>query len=151
MGILQAAYIRNENDINTLNFNKIYDEMNTSLSFLELLINDILDINRISKGIFKIDTRLFDFEKLCRECLNVVKTFINEDKPDLKFTLNYTAHKMITSDPSRLKQILLNFLTNSIKFTTKGSIDLTIKPYDRNKNMLFISISDTGKGIPEDK
>jgi signal transduction histidine kinase len=58
MGILQTTGVRFNNNSNSLSaseFEKFYEELNTSLSFLELLINDILDINRIAKGTFFVD------------------------------------------------------------------------------------------------
>lgn len=148
MGILQTALINYNNVPNKFDFQKLYDKLYGSMCFLEVLINDILDINRISKGIFKMEPKAFDLEQLCQECLNIVKNSSSKSKPFLKFELNFTAAtKTIVSDPSRMKQVLQNLLTNAEKFTEKGLVKIEVQ--DHNEDILHVAISDTGKGIEE--
>lgn len=109
------------------------------------MINDILDISKIEAS--KIDIEKIDcniFEILCDiESYMAIKT---QDK-GLKFSINieYPIPRILNSDPTRLRQVLLNLCNNAEKFTEQGKIALSVKSTDNKA--LEIRISDTGIGI----
>ncbi|HBN23030.1 MAG TPA: hypothetical protein DD412_07315 [Holosporales bacterium] len=119
------------------------------------VINDILDFSKIEAGKMEIKSVPFNLRKMCKETLDLVR-FQAEGK-DLKLELEF--HKSvpdyIKSDPNRLRQVLLNFLSNAIKFTMKGHVKLILccpeSPSIEQEKLIPIrfSVEDTGVGIPE--
>lgn len=108
------------------------------------IINEILELSKIEAGKIELLAKIFDFYELIKEIEDVF-AFRCEGK-DLKFTINLSNNlpKMIHADEQRLRQILINLLGNSLKFTKEGEITLNI--YELN-NKLFFEVKDTGIGI----
>jgi signal transduction histidine kinase/CheY-like chemotaxis protein len=108
------------------------------------IINEILELSKIEAGKIELLAKTFDFYELIKEIEDVF-SFRCEGK-DLKFTINLSNNlpKMIHVDEQRLRQILINLLGNSLKFTKEGEITLNI--YELN-NKLFFEVKDTGIGI----
>ena len=108
------------------------------------LISDILDLSKIEAGTFDIIPEQVDAQQLCNELLQSMQVRATEqveillapELPELTFT----------SDKNRLYQVLLNFVTNALKFTSEGSIDYRI-----NGNEVRFSVQDTGMGIEPEK
>ncbi|MDE1461963.1 response regulator [Spartinivicinus poritis] len=137
-----------------------------SAESLLLIINDILDFSKIEAGKLEIDQVPFDLTKqldiLCnmfaRRCEEKQIEMIVNDKTDL-------SHQLI-GDPLRLNQVLINLVSNAIKFTDQGQVVVKIEKYTKpihdkenqndkysNENSAYFqfSVSDTGVGIPLDK
>lgn len=115
-------------------------------SLLETLVSDVLDSARISKGIFKITADPMDLEETMIECIETLRIAANSRKNILVCEFNCTS-KLIVSDKQRIKQVMLNFLSNSIKFTSQGKI--YIKVYD-TLDTVRITIEDNGTGIKKE-
>ncbi len=117
------------------------------------IINDILEMAKIDSRQLPVVFQECDLQKLFYELelfFNSYKTRI--DKPQIEFSLNKLDGKTdltIKTDLAKLKQILINLISNAFKFTDEGKISGGYK-YDENKNIVFF-ISDTGIGIPPDK
>lgn len=128
-------------------------KMGTNSSLLLLsLIEDILDLSKMQAGTFKMNFTKFTLQNLLSEVLDIFE-FQCENKR-LKLILDVDEQllkTMIESDRGRIKQILLNLLSNSIKFTFKGSITIKIKcvRVTRTKFIQF-SVIDTGIGIKKE-
>jgi two-component system sensor histidine kinase/response regulator len=124
-----------------------------SADSLLTVINDILDFSKIEAG--KIDLETIDFD--LRECVeNTLKTLaLRADEHGLELLCDVDSQvpEMVSSDPVRLRQILMNLLGNSIKFTNKGevAIKIYIQSHRDNDTVLHFVVSDTGIGIPLDK
>jgi signal transduction histidine kinase/CheY-like chemotaxis protein len=129
-----------------------------SAELLLRLIDDILDFSLIERGDIRIENSDIDLQKFCRDTL-----YLMQSQADLKeleihceysFTGDYPfdARPVITTDIGRLKQIVLNFIGNAIKFTNKGSITVKseIESESPGNNYLRIEIKDTGIGIRDD-
>ena len=108
------------------------------------IINEILELSKIEAGKIELLAKTFDFYELIKEIEDVF-AFRCEGK-NLKFTINLSNNlpKMIHADEQRLRQILINLLGNSLKFTKEGEIILNI--YELN-NKLFFEVKDSGIGI----
>jgi signal transduction histidine kinase/DNA-binding response OmpR family regulator len=108
------------------------------------IINEILELSKIEAGKIELSPKTFNLYELIKEIENIF-AFRCEGK-DLKFiiTLSNNLPKLIRADEQRLRQILINLLGNSLKFTQKGQISLYI--YELN-NKLFFEVKDTGIGI----
>lgn len=112
-------------------------------ALLENLVSDILDAARIAKGIFKMNPTKMNLEETLKECVSTVSLAAKSRKIDIH--LDYEGHqKIITSDKHRIKQVILNFLSNSIKFTQNGNI--WIKVHELSKT-IELSVKDDGAGI----
>jgi len=120
------------------------------------LINDVLDLSKIESGTTAIDLQAVSMESIEAE---VKRTFnqIAADK-DLEFVIarDHDVPDSITTDPTRLQQVLKNLLSNAFKFTAEGSVTLHITAaHDRSLPVpgpaVAFAVTDTGIGIPQDK
>ena len=112
------------------------------------LISDILDISKIEAGMIDLVMGRVDVPQLCRE---VIATFSHKKRDtavELRFDEN-SPQIVIDADKNRIVQVLSNFLTNALKFTTKGSIILSYSLEDENQ--VRFCVTDTGKGIPDEQ
>ena len=112
------------------------------------LISDILDISKIEAGMIDLVMGRVDVPQLCRE---VIATFSHKKRDsavELRFDEN-SPQIVIDADKNRIVQVLSNFLTNALKFTTKGSITLSYSLEDENQ--VRLCVTDTGKGIPDEQ
>ncbi len=123
-----------------------------SADSLMVIINDILDFSKIEAG--KMDIEHIPFS-LKRVASNIEKVLGMSGKAkDLKVTLNYdeSIPEVLLGDPTRLRQVLLNFGNNAVKFTEEGSVELSVKSIEDKKESVRIKlqVKDTGVGIPEE-
>ena len=112
------------------------------------LISDILDISKIEAGMIDLVMGRVDVPQLCRE---VIATFSHKKRDtavELRFDEN-SPQIVIDADKNRIMQVLSNFLTNALKFTTKGSITLSYSLEDESQ--VRFCETDTGKGIPDEQ
>ena len=112
------------------------------------LINDILDISRMESGRIKFVWEECDVVELCQTALSTVE--YGRKTSALFLFETPVASLVIKTDAQRLKQVLINLLSNAAKFTPSGSIKLAIA-IDKQHQQLELSVSDTGCGIPPDK
>ncbi len=120
----------------------------TSGQLLLKLINDILDISKINAGKMEL---AFE-ETYLNEIINGVMTTAGalvKDRPEIRLRQNVpTDLPLIIADGTRLRQVLLNMLSNAVKFTARGDVELSVTHDDR---FVTIQVRDTGIGIPADK
>ena len=110
---------------------------------LNSMVSDILDSARIANGKFSLNTSEFDVCALARECIDIARTIQENNK---FVTLRYSGPKklLITSDQSRMKRIFLNLLSNGVKYTDLGTVQIEVS---HANHLLKISVSDTGRGM----
>ena len=112
------------------------------------LINDILDISRMESGKINFVWEECDVVELCQTALSTAE--YGRKTSALFLFETPVASLDIKTDAQRLKQVLINLLSNAAKFTPSGSIKLAIA-IDKQHQQLELSVSDTGCGIPSDK
>lgn len=122
----------------------------SSAEGLLTVINDILDFSKIDANkleLEKIDFSLFEFLKEIHEnaILSASKKYLS-----VKLTIDDDIEEWVKGDPSRLRQIFNNLVGNAIKFTAKGSIDISVKSNNDGSSIIF-SVADTGIGIAPGK
>ena len=110
------------------------------------LISDILDLSKIEAGTFDIIPEQVDAQQLCNELLESMQVRATE-QVEILLAPELT-ELTFTSDKNRLYQVLLNFVTNALKFTSEGSI---VIDYRINGNEVRFSVQDTGMGIEPEK
>jgi two-component system sensor histidine kinase/response regulator len=129
------------------------DTVKMSADSLLSVINDILDYSKIEAG--KVDLEAIDFN--LRDCAeNVLKTFAaraDEGGLELLCEISRDVPEMVEGDPGRLRQILLNLVSNAIKFTHHGEVvlKLELESQESDTRMIRFTVADTGIGISKEK
>jgi len=123
-----------------------------SSDYLLQLINDILDLSKVEAGKLSFEAIPFDLKRLMEHIRTNMSVQI---KNTVDFQINWHADvsPYVKADPSRIRQILFNLLSNAAKFTKDGYIRISIDLLEKNKNQskLRIVVEDTGIGISEEK
>lgn len=124
------------------------NDINNSGKHLLSVINDILDFSKASADRLSVDKVELDLNKLAMSSMRFVKP--RADEASVKLIENMPKqHIIIHADPKRLKQALLNLLSNSVKFTPpEGSVTLSIK-VNKVKKLVYIIVEDTGIGMSD--
>ncbi len=117
------------------------------------LINDILDLSKVESGQLELQEADFDLSEVLTKVIDIVGPRAHQKGLELLVDMGAELEDALIGDPDRLQQVLLNLLTNAVKFTEKGEIALRISrdPDRQQPGSLRFSVSDTGIGIPEDK
>ena len=113
------------------------------------IINDILDFSKIEAGKLLLDITTFDLEKVVETVIDTLAIKASEKNIELLYQIKPDVPRFLRGDPVRFKQILINLLGNSIKFTELGEVVLKIdlNKVIKEKVMLQVSVKDTGIGI----
>jgi two-component system cell cycle sensor histidine kinase PleC len=123
-------------------------DINSSGKHLLSVINDILDFSKASADKLQVDKVELDLNKLASSSMRFVKPRADEASVELIEKMP-SSHIIIVADPKRLKQALLNLLSNSVKFTPpEGSVTLSLKK-DDTKKLVHIIVTDTGIGMSD--
>ena len=127
--------------------------INRSAEGLLSVINDILDFSKGEAGRYEIERIPFSPATVVHECLDTVSIVAAEKKLDLCLELDERLPSSLEGDPSRLRQVLLNLLSNALKFTTKGEIVLRVQVEEEQggRARVRFEVQDTGIGIPQDR
>jgi two-component system cell cycle sensor histidine kinase PleC len=142
--ILSETYGKLENT----QYKDYINDINNSGKHLLSVINDILDFSKASVDKLKVELIDLDLNKLALSSLRFVKPRADEANVKLIEDLPQE-HIVMKADPKRLKQALLNLLSNSVKFTpSEGSVTLSVKK-DVLKKLVYISVTDTGIGMSD--
>ena len=111
------------------------------------LINDILDFSKIEADRIELENIPLNVENLVCEILDMLSKQAHLEDVDLAYRVDPDVKTEIYGDPVRLKQVLVNLVSNAVKFTEKGSIIVSIEKDPLAKNRIGISVADTGIGI----
>lgn len=120
---------------------------------LIILINDILDIAKVDSGKMTFDHTPFKLSKSISTILHLFEQKIKEKNLEFIQECDSSIPNFLIGDPMRLRQIILNLMSNAIKFTSKGKISVNIKLINEDTQKVTIEflISDTGIGVPKDR
>jgi signal transduction histidine kinase len=117
------------------------------------LINDVLDMSKIDAGHIKLELDLIDIGLLFDEVVDIIQSQAVKKGLQLIFDHNSDFPRYAKTDRAKLRQILISLLSNAVKSTDKGSINLRLKVHDNQleHTTLYIEVEDTGTGIAETK
>lgn len=118
------------------------------------IINDILDFSKIEAGKMEIEQEKFDLRNCIESVLDLLAPGAEEKDIELTYYIEEQTPRFIIGDITRLRQILLNLLSNALKFTQEGEVSLILQcVYNRKEKccQLHFSIEDSGIGIPEER
>lgn len=117
------------------------------------IINDILDISKIEAGLITLEKTKVNIAELVHDTAEMFSVNCREKRLSFKIEISPELHDTYLGDPTRIRQILANLISNAIKFTMQGGVKIRVTPNKdsaRPGNILF-EIIDTGIGIPADK
>lgn len=120
---------------------------------LIVLINDILDLAKVDAGKMSFEQIPFKMALSISAMLHLFETKIHEKNLELVKEYDNRIPEVLVGDPVRLHQIILNLVSNAVKFTTKGKITVSVRLLheDEEKTTIEFAVTDTGIGIAEDK
>jgi signal transduction histidine kinase len=111
------------------------------------LINDVLDMAKIESGKMNLNIEKFNLQEIIEEVTSITAPLASEKNLALYIEPDSDHEVEINADKIRLRQVMINLINNSIKFTEKGKIAIHVA---REENNVLISVKDTGLGIPVD-
>jgi CheY-like chemotaxis protein len=122
-------------------------------SSLLQLINDILDLSKVETGHIELESIEFDLSDLIEKAIEILAMRANEKGLELACHLAPDVPCALIGDPNRLHQILVNLISNAIKFTEKGSVilEVTNDAAQGAPGAIHFMVRDTGMGIAQDK
>jgi PAS domain S-box-containing protein len=117
------------------------------------VINDILDFSKIESGKIELEQRPFELKECVEQVFDLLAPKAVEKSLDLLYWIDPRIPAFIVGDELRLRQILLNLVSNAIKFTDHGEIFISVKQgvIEDGKCLVQFSVKDTGVGIPSDR
>ncbi len=130
------------------------ESINLALSSADLLlniINDILDFSKLEHGALKLESLPVDIRAMAGELVGIFMPMAQNKGLDLRLQIAEDIPECIVSDPTRLRQICNNFLSNAVKFTHEGHILFEIeRSKEAGSDTLAIKVTDTGIGLSEE-
>ncbi len=127
-----------------------HDIKNSSTALLNI-INDILDSSKVESGMMELVPVEYKTESLFSELYHMTYMRARDKGLELKFDIDPTMPRKFFGDDKRIKQVLLNLLTNAVKYTNKGTITLSVSCRIEGENaVLRYAVKDTGIGIKEE-
>jgi signal transduction histidine kinase len=125
----------------------------TSAKSLLRVINDILDFSKMEANKMEIEEVPFTIEEIVREVILVISFSKDKKELDINYTIDDDIPERMLGDPTRIRQILVNYGSNAVKFTERGEVSFEIKQLevDSGKHLIKFTVKDTGPGIPKEK
>ena len=133
------------------------ETIRTSGESLVTIINDILHVSKIRSGKLELESRPMNLRACVEDSLDVLATRAGEKGLDLVSHVNGHIASQVLGDATRLRQILVNLISNAVKFTASGEIFVHVRPTQPPEgsatiqSWLEFSVRDTGMGIPSDR
>ena len=129
------------------------ETIRSSSDSLLTIINDILDFSKIESGKLELESQTLDLVRCAEDAVDLLSTRASEKGLELVVDIHPSVPRWIMGDVTRLRQVLVNLVSNAIKFTVAGEVVLTVQPLsggDENPLIHFV-VRDTGCGIPADR
>ncbi len=135
----------------TEEYRRLLDSASRSADSLLLIINDILDFSKIDAGKIDFESIVFDLREIMEETSELFIDTVNLKNLDMVCFVPLDIPCQIKGDPTRLRQILTNLVSNAVKFTEQGEVVMRVELVERegNRQSLRFSVEDTGIGIAD--
>jgi len=147
-GISNAMYLLGSTDLN--NEQKDFLQIaQSSLERLSSVVEDVLNISRLEGGQVEVFNASFDLEEELIRMLRIQKSTAAEKGLELNFSFDYSIRHEVIGDIKKVRQILMNLISNAIKYTEKGTVSLSAEMVTFSPLVILFSIVDTGLGIDE--
>ncbi len=150
-GIIGIADILSQTQLDDSQDQYVKTIFNSGEALLSI-INDILDFSKIEAGKLELENIIFSLSAQCPTLNDIFVVQLKNKNLTLNIEIDPDIPKYLMGDPLRIKQILLNLISNSIKFTHEGGINLSVHLANSESDLtLQFVVQDTGIGIAEDK
>ena len=157
---MNEMILRECNDVNILKYSQNVAQASESLLSL---INDILDFSKIESGKMELIEDDYHLDDVIKNLVNMIKSRVDQKDLEFKIHVDENIPNELCGDSIRIRQVIVNLLTNAVKYTQVGSIDFNVEfgnytppnldieiPKDGNFILLMFSVKDTGIGIREE-
>lgn len=147
---LDEMIIRESSEDSVKNY--AYDILNAGNTLLSI-INDILDFSKIEAGKMQIVPQEYEFKGILRDLYNLINPRAKTKNLEVKFNIDEGIPTRLYGDDIRVKQVITNLLTNAVKYTDEGHVELNIgyESLEDDKVVLCVSVADTGIGMKEEE
>jgi signal transduction histidine kinase/DNA-binding NarL/FixJ family response regulator len=131
------------------------DTIHNSGSMLLALINDILDFSKIEADKLELERRGFDLHRCVQDVVHMMASLAEEKGLELRAHIAPDVPRRIIGDVTRLRQVIVNLVSNGVKFTQKGSVTIDVAVQNHSSALehtvdIYFAVQDTGVGIPEE-
>lgn len=120
-----------------------------SCSQLNALLTQLLDLSRLESGKLEIQKSSLNLHKLIQDTLNLFSCKANDKGLQLSFASEFEESPEIETDPLRVQQVLNNLLSNALKFTHEGRVEIILSHNESKTDELTITVKDTGPGVAD--
>lgn len=147
-GIIGMSDLMNSTVLNDEQKNYMHAIITSSESLLRI-INDILDFSKIESGKFQIEKISFNLKELLQQIKDSLSILAKKKNLELEVEFDLDTQTQFKSDPSRIRQVLTNLISNAIKFTEHGTIKIRVSALIPSENQTFFrfEVQDSGIGI----
>lgn len=141
-GLLKKTTLTKEQD-------KYIETIDDSVNLLLTVINDILDFSKLESGKLSLSNISFEFDAITQSIIDLLKVNISKRNINISLNIAVELKKHFIGDDNRIKQILLNLISNAIKFTKDGDVSINFECLNLKTSsaLIKVSIQDTGIGI----
>ncbi len=145
LGLMDEALLANQRE-------RLLDIKTSGESLLEI-INEILDISKIEADKLELEEIEFSIREVLEKIVNLLSVKVFQEKLEFVCEISPNLPDILIGDPLRIRQILINLISNAVKFTEEGTVGIHVKMLDHIEEQVSIefSVEDTGIGIPKDK
>ncbi len=136
----------------TENQKKYIQNLEQSLKTLSELIEDVLSFARLEREKEVLQSEVFDLNNFLEEIIKIFKPAYDNKQLKLRLFVDKDVPRFIEGDQVKLRQILINLLSNALKFTPQGAVELRVTVKEKGEDLVFLhfEVRDTGIGIPPD-
>ena len=149
-GILGFSQLLMDGDLTSEQRKQVMLLQNSGESLLTI-INDILDLSKVEAGKLELENIPFSVVSVADGAVSIVRPQALVKNLAVELDIAPNIPQWVMGDPTRLRQILLNLLTNAVKFTAAGHVTLTLSLEHPGSNEIRFTVADTGIGIPHDR
>jgi signal transduction histidine kinase/AmiR/NasT family two-component response regulator len=130
---------------------ELVDTLSDAGRILMTLLNDILDLAKIEAGKLDIENADMDVSQILGSVERLFRAQADDKDLDFSLKIDEEVPNWVHADPTRIRQIMFNLVSNALKFTQQGSVKIhaSAEPQKNGKVKLSVAVSDTGIGIPE--
>lgn len=150
-GLIGLLQIFEEDELSSVHRGYLGTMERSAESLLQIL-NEILDYSKIESGKLELETTQFDWVELIQDVGSLMRTNAQSKDLDFQIHIEESEPRFVEGDPMRLRQVITNLLSNSIKFTSEGRVVLSVKKVETvtARVQLRIDIVDSGIGISKE-
>ncbi len=146
-GVVGMIDLLKDTDLDTTQ-KEYADILQSSSNNLLGLINDILDLSKIEAGKMTIDSKRFNVHRLAKNLVELFKPMSLNTGTVLNLSISKDVPNYIEADSTKISQVLTNLISNAVKFTIEGNVNVRVGL--KNSNNIYFEVEDTGEGIPKE-